>query len=303
MLRTYDDRQRAIAFARPPTRVVSLVPSDTYTVARLAGVERLVGRTDYCTEPRGEIEHIATVGGTKDAKVDAIRALKPDLVIANQEENTKSTLEALALERIPVFVVFPKRVEDGVALVARFARILGVETTDRARDMVRACFHALESCGDRRTSEPPLRVFCPIWADPLMTIHGDTYISDALDLAGAHNVFADRARRYPLAADLGRSPPTAPSAIQAQGRDTRYPRITDAELIARAPDAILLPDEPHPFSDTDAARFRALPLPACKPHRQREHRVVHITGKDVCWYGAWSAQGIPRLAEIVDGLR
>ncbi len=299
MFRTTDDRGRELVLARPPTRVVSLVPSDSYTVTRLCGVERLVGRTDYCVEPASEIERVPSVGGTKDASLEKIRALSPDLVIANQEENTKPMLEAIAQAGIALFVVFPKRVDDGVALVARLARLLGVEHEERAKEVVRSCHRALQASLSRRASTTPLRVFCPIWAKPLMTIHGDTYISDALDLAGAHNVFADRPRRYPLAADLGRAKALADE--QVRDRDTRYPRITEEELVARAPDAVLLPDEPHPFSEEEAAHFRTLDIPAAR-HAGVE-RVVRIGGKDICWYGAWSAQGIPRLASVIDALR
>ena len=300
MLKVRDDMQRELVLGRPPRRVVSLVPSDTYTVACLAGVERLVGRTIYCEEPRGRIEGVPTVGGTKDASVEAILALEPDLVIANQEENTRPLLEALARQRIPVFVVFPKRVDEGVALVARLARILGVEREPAARELVRACHAALAEATQLRSELTPLRAFCPIWADPLMTIHGETYISDALDLAGALNVFADRTRRYPLAADLGVAKPLSVEKIV--GRDVRYPRVTLEEVIARAPEVVLLPDEPHPFTEEEAIAFRALPIPASKPHGAHADRVVRLPGKDLCWYGAWSAQGIGRLRATVQRL-
>ncbi|MBI2390685.1 MAG: ABC transporter substrate-binding protein [Deltaproteobacteria bacterium] len=291
-----DDRKRALTFSRHPRRVVSLVPSDTLTVARLLGVDALVGRTDYCIEPAGEVERVPSVGGTKDYSVEKILDLRPDVVIANQEENTRATLEKLAQEGAAVFVVFPRRVEDGVALVARYARLFGVEGDARAKELVRACHRALEAQRAVREGLVPLRTFCPIWMDPLMTVNGDTYISDALDLAGAQNVFADRERRYPLAADLGNAPPLPPERVE--GRDTRYPRVTFEEVVARAPEAIVLPDEPHPFSEDDAARFRALDVPAAK-----RGRVAHVDGKDVCWYGAWAAEGIPRLAATIAALR
>ncbi len=300
-LKTRDDRGRELVFHHPPRRIVSLVPSDTLTIARLAGVERLVGRTDYCVEPAGEIDGVPRVGGTKDAKAEAILDLAPDLVIANQEENARGVLEAVAQRGVPVFVVFPKRVEDGVALVARYARLLGVQREPRAVELVRACHLAVSRAQQLRAADGPLPVFCPIWMDPLMTIHGDTYISNALALAGARNVFADRARRYPLAADLGQRPALTPE--QVAERDTRYPRVTFDEVVARAPSAVLLPDEPHPFSEADAAVFRALDLPASKPHGALADRIVHVNGRDLCWYGAWAAEGIPRLQAAIDALR
>lgn len=290
-----DDRKRALTFARHPRRVVSLVPSDTYTVSKLLGTSALVGRTDYCIEP-ADVASVPSVGGTKDYSVEKILDLRPDLVIANQEENTKATLETLAQEGVAVFVSFPKRVEDGVALVARYARIFGVENDPKVKELVRACHRALEAQKAARAQLTPLRTFCPIWMDPLMTVHGETYISDALDLAGAQNVFADRERRYPLAADLGKAAPLPPERVA--DRDTRYPRVTFDEVVARAPELVVLPDEPHPFSKEDADQFRALDIPAAK-----QGRVVHVDGKDICWYGAWSAGGIPRLAQTIAGLR
>ena len=115
-----------------------------------------------------------------------------------------------------------------------------------------------------------------------MTIHGETFISDALDLAGLANVFADRTRRHPLAADLGLAPPW--SAEKTGTRDLRYPRVTLAEVVARAPEVVLLPDEPHPFTEADAEVFRALPIPAARG------RVVRVSGSALSWYS-------PRIAE------
>src|SRR6202044_2720392 len=106
----------------------------------------------------------------------------------------------------------------------------------------------------------PGRAFCPTWMAPLMTVHADTFISDMLDLCGAANVFADRVRRYPLAADLRGAAPLSPEKVG--DRDVRYPRVTLDEVVARAPELVLLPDEPHPFTEADAAVFRSLAIPA-----------------------------------------
>jgi hypothetical protein len=133
-----------------------------------------------------------------------------------------------------------------------------------------------------------------------MTIHGDTFISDMLDLCGASNVFSDRTRRYPLAADLGKRPPLP--AEKVEGRDLRYPRVTLEEVVARAPDVVLLPDEPHPFSEADAAVFRSLAIPAAARSRSPA-AVAQMSGKDLCWYGARSVEGIGRLRDLVASFR
>ena len=294
LIRIEDDMKRQLTFGRAPQRVVSLVPSDTYTVAALGCAGALVGRTDYCELPAEVKDKVPSVGGTKNASVEKILALEPDLVIANQEENTKKDLETVAQTGVKVLVCFPKRAADGLAHLARMARIFYVERDPDVRDMLKRGYAAIAEA--ERADLKPLRTFCPIWMKPLMTIHGATFISDMLALAGAQNVFANRERKYPLAADLGAARPL-PEAELA-GRDVRYPRITMEEVAERQPELVLLPDEPHPFSEEDAEEFRRLDIPAAK-----NDAVVRTGGKDLCWYGAWTVDALPRLRQLVDRYR
>ncbi|MDB4942444.1 MAG: Vitamin transporter, B12-binding component BtuF [Labilithrix sp.] len=292
-----DDLKRKLLFGTAPKRVVSLVPSDTYSVAALGCGGALVGRTDYCELPAEVVAGIPSVGGTKNPDVDAICALEPDLVIANQEENTKKDLEELAQRGIKVLVCFPKRAADGIAHLARLARVFRVDQEPEVRALLKQGYEGIREAERARARLEPIPTFCPIWMDPLMTINGDTFISSMLDLAGASNVFVDRERRYPLAADLGlREVPL--NGDRTRGRDVRYPRITKEELVTRAPSLVLLPDEPHPFSEEDAEVFRALPIPAAE-----RRAIVRTGGKDLCWYGAWTIEGLTRLRALVDGFR
>jgi ABC-type Fe3+-hydroxamate transport system substrate-binding protein len=294
--KVYDDRGRELVFRAPPNRVVSLVPSDTFTVAELGCAGALVGRTDYCELPADVVRGLPSVGGTKSTRVDAVLDLSPDLVLANQEENTKSDLEKLAQKGVRIYVAFPKRVADGLAHMAKLARIFGVEGDRRVFDLCKEGYEALREAGQARTAHARVRTFCPIWMDPLMTIHGETFISDMLSVAGAENVFRDRERRYPLAADLGTKAPLATGDVGT--RDVRYPRVTMEEVVHRAPDLVLLPDEPHPFTEADAAVFRAQSTPAAK-----RGAIVKTSGKDLCWYGARTVEGLPRLRVLIDGWR
>ena len=255
-----------------------------------------MGRTDYCELPADVVTRLPTVGGTKNPRVDDVCALEPDLVLANQEENTRGDLEAIAQRGFRVYVAFPKRVAEGIAHLAKLARIFRVDRDESARALVKSAYEEHRAAEEARAKRVPIATFCPIWMDPLMTIHGATFISDMLDLVGAQNVFADRERRYPLAADLGKAKPLPPERVV--GRDVRYPRVTMDEVNARAPELVLLPDEPHPFSDADVEVFRAQPTPAAA-----RGAVVKISGKDLCWYGARSAEGIPRLRALVAELR
>jgi ABC-type Fe3+-hydroxamate transport system substrate-binding protein len=270
-LKIHDDLGRELLFARPPARVVSLVPSDTYSVIALGARERLVGRTTYC-----DADGVPTVGGTKDVDVEAVLELAPQLVIANQEENTRAALEALA-GKVPLLVSLPRRVGDAIAHLARLARILG--PNEPARELLRR----------GQAIGPPAparcRAFAPIWMDPLMTLNADTYGSDVLAHVGIANAFGDRQRLYPLAADLGKGEPR-----DAPGRDVRYPRVSLDEVRARGADLIVLSDEPYAFSDADEAVLTAA-LP--------EARVVHVSGRDLFWYGAWTVDALDRLARAI----
>jgi ABC-type Fe3+-hydroxamate transport system substrate-binding protein len=276
--RVRDDLGRDLVFVHPPERIVSLVPSDTYSLFALGAGARVVGRTVWCVEPADAVAAVPTVGGTKDVDVDAVIALGADLVIANQEENTRPALEALAARGARVLVSLPRRVADGIAHLARLARILGPAARDGG-ELVKRGYAMVRDLPAASAGAPA--GFVPIWMDPLMTINAETYGSDALALAGVRNVFGDRARLYPLTADLGKG-----EAVEATGRDIRYPRIRRDEVTARAPSIIVLPDEPHAFSDADAAELAAF-APAA--------RVVRVSGKDLFWSGAWAIDGVPRL--------
>ena len=273
-----DDLGRPLVFAQPPTRIVSLVPSDTYSVVALGAAERLVGRTSYCETPAAG--HAQIVGGTKDVDVEAVLALSPQLVLANQEENTRPALEALAAARVQVLVSLPRTVEQGIAHLARIARILGLGADEPARSLLRRGYALAAAPTATR------RAFVPIWMEPLMTLNADTFGSDVLARAGIGNAFGDRMRLYPLAADLGKAAPR-----DAPGRDLRYPRIRLDEIVARHPDLVVLPDEPYVFSVAEEATLRAA-LPA-RPF-------VRISGKDLFWSGAWTIEAIGRIRNLLD---
>jgi ABC-type Fe3+-hydroxamate transport system substrate-binding protein len=284
-LRLLDDRKREVLIVRPPQRIVSLVPSDTLNVFALGAGSRLVGRTRYCVEPEGLVEALPVVGGTKDVDVEAVAALHPDLVLVNQEENSRAPIEGLARLQLQIFVSLPKSVAEGIAHLARLSLMLSVHEDPAVVDLLRRGYRV----SALPKPERPLRTFVPIWMDPLMTVNAETFIHDALSLAGGANVFADRVRRYPLQADLGTLP-----ASPAGERDTRYPRVTLEEVRERSPDLVLLPDEPHPFSENDAEVLRkALP----------RARMAFCSGRDLSWYGARSIEGIPRLREQLEALR
>ena len=201
----------------------------------------------------------------------------------NQEENTRSDIEALVSRGLRVYVGFPQRVADGFAHLARIARILHLSQEPAVRGLFREAY-ALLSVPTLELAVPR-RAFCPIWMKPLMTINGQTYISDTMSACGLENVFARRDRLYPLSADLGLGDP-----VLAIDRDTRYPRVSQDELVQSAPHVVMLPTEPHPFTSEDEQQMRG--WFAGVAHAPR---FVSVDGKDLCWHGAWALHGLPRM--------
>ena len=127
-----------------------------------------------------------------------------------------------------------------------------------------------------------------------MTFDRGAYASDVLSLCGADNVFAGRARRYPLAADLAKR--DAWGVERAEERDTRYPRIRLEEVVERGARAVLLPDEPYAFGEDDVAVFAGL-------DPRRPFVVERVDGKDLFWYGTHLAHAVQRLREEVSRVR
>jgi ABC-type Fe3+-hydroxamate transport system substrate-binding protein len=210
-----DDLGTAVDLARPPRRVVSLVPSLTEALA-VTVPDRLVGATDWCTHPAGL--DVPRVRGTKNPDRAAITALSPDLVVANQEENRKLDVERLREAGVPVWVTVIESVDEALASMRRlFGDVLEVGEPRWLRT-------AAEQWA-RPAPEPPLRVAVPIWRDPWMAIGSRTFAGDLLARLGLVNVVADETQRYPR---------------------TEPGRLTDAGL-----DLVLLPDEPYVFTADD----------------------------------------------------
>jgi ABC-type Fe3+-hydroxamate transport system substrate-binding protein len=210
-----DDLGYAAELAPSPRRVVSLVPSITEAIAATCP-ERLVGATDWCTHP-SDLD-VARVRGTKNPNLDAIRALEPDLVVANKEENRELDVRRLRASGVPVYVT-------------------DIETVPGALDSLQRLFHEVLGAGvpdwltAARTEwsgpvpEPTVDVAIAIWRDPWMVVGSNTFTGDLVARLGWRNVF--------------------------DGHPERYPHVELADLDRSDIDVVLLPDEPYVFTTED----------------------------------------------------
>lgn len=268
---------RLVTVPDPVDRLVSLVPSLTEVLFRFGYGDGVVGITDYCTEPASGVSGKLTIGGTKNPDVAAVIDLKPDLVLAVAEENRRQDVEQLAAAGLAVVVFAPHTVRDGIDLLWQVAHLLD------CRAQVRSQIEAIERHYDETVrivaDRARVRVFCPIWRSPYMTINHETYVHDMLSVCGGDNIFAHRQRRFPLAADLGQQPEGTEGRDNA--RDRRYPRVSLDEMAALRPEVILLPDEPYVFLPVHMQAFAPyIDVPAV-----RNGRLYLIDGKLLSWYG------------------
>ncbi len=281
--------QMELPIGYPPRRVVSLVPSVTESLFELGLGSRLIAITDYCVHPADQVARLPRVGGTKNPDVARIIEMQPDLVILNQEENRHEDAEALQAAGIPIWVTFPKTVRDAFNLLWS---IMDVFDDGTMIERVRAMEWSLDWL-ERIQHDPPIRVFVPIWIDPLMTFNADTFAHDLLRVCGGANVFAERERQFPLQADLGEAEPLSVGDPRVVGHDTRYPRVTLAEVEAAQPDVILLPSEPFAFDEQHVSIFAALDVPAA--HTGRIHLV---DGSLLTWHGTRMARAFAALPAL-----
>lgn len=277
----------------PPQRVVSLVPSVTESLFHLGLGGRLVAITDYCVHPQPDVARLPRIGGTKNPDIAQIIALRPELVIANREENRKEDVEALQAANIPVWVTFPCSVTDVFTLLWDIMNLFDETAMVPRVRLIEYTYDWVN--GISRTHEERLpRVFVPIWFDPLMTFNAGTYMHDLLHVCGGVNGFGSRERLYPLKADLGQAAPYAPDDARVVGRDTRYPRVTVDEVIAMQPEVILLPSEPFLFTEEHVAYFASLAVPAAK-----NQRIHLIDGSLLTWHGTRIAYAFDTLPALL----
>ena len=286
--------KKTIQFTHPPKRIVSLVPSLTESMFDLGLGEAIVGITDYCIRPTETVKRLPRLGGPKDPHLDEIIQLKPDLVLANQEENTLKDVETLENAGIKVWVSFPKTIRQSVDTLWALA---GIFQSRVAVIRIETLELTLDWAEEAVKSEPVIPYFCPIWCDQTeggvkwwMTFNENTYANDVLRLMGGNNIFSRRQRLYPLEADLGIAP-----AEEAGERDTRYPRIPLIDLQNCSPEVILLPSEPYGFKEQHVDEFyRILPESAAV----RNNRIRLVDGSLFTWPVTRLARALRELPGI-----
>ncbi|WP_217585771.1 helical backbone metal receptor [Lentibacillus saliphilus] len=227
-----DHLNRPIQYTYPPQRIVSLCPAITETMFHIGLGDSIVGRTRFCKYPEeDDVKHVTNIGGTKDIKLERIKSLQPDLIIAEKEENTKEIVDTLAAH-FPVFVFEIQTVNDAYRMIQDLGMITNHQTAaDQLVQTIKAEFRSLPQTNG-------YRVAYMIWQDPYMVVGKETYIQSMLNNMGFVNPFTTLHSRYPI--------------------------VTEQDLKSAALDYVFLATEPFPFRDQHLDAFRRI-LPNVTP--------------------------------------
>jgi ABC-type Fe3+-hydroxamate transport system substrate-binding protein len=246
-------------------RIVSLCPSITETLAGIGALPSLVGVTRYCVRPKGLLASLARVGGMKTPDLERIVDLRPDLVLANEEENRREDVVALRARGIAVDVTFPRSVADVPAAVRHWGSLLSADIEAEAEALAVGIEEELRSL-EGEAAPARFSYAYWIWKDPWMTVNDDTYVADLLRLAGGANVFGRNAARYPT--------------------------VSPQDALSRGAEVCFFASEPFPFRpEKHQAQAERL--------FGRERKLLFVDGDDYCWHGLRTLDGL----KAIRGLR
>lgn len=255
-----DQLNETISLENYPKRIISLVPSQTELLFDLGLAENIVGITKFCIHPNQEIknnQHIKKIGGTKNFDFEQIKALSPDLIIGNKEENYEIGILELKKENpnCPVFMTDIYDLNDALQMIKSVGNI--TNTTEKATNICTeiskefAVFSEnISQNSIEKNQKTKKKVAYFIWNKPMMIATTNTFIDSMLQLIGFENAFSDL---------------------------VRYPCVSEQELEKANPDLIFLSSEPFPFKEKHISYFQNI-CPKAK--------IQIVDGEFFSWYGS-----------------
>ena len=246
MFTTSDQLGRTLELQSSPSRIVSLVPSQTELLYDLGLESEVVGITKFCIHPKQWHDSKTRVGGTKQLNLDQIRSLQPDLIIGNKEENDQDQVEQLMRE-FPVWMSDIFNLNDAFQMIDSLGQLFGKYNSSQSLiQAITDSFNELE----KYKPEIPKKTAYLIWKEPWMVAGRHTFINDMLERCGFVNAFFGQ---------------------------LRYPETNPQELLQLNPDLILLSSEPYPFKEKELNLMKNL-IP--------EAKVLLVDGEAFSWYGS-----------------
>ncbi len=239
---------RVFEVPKTPKRIISLVPSQTELLVDLGLEKFIIGVTKFCIHPSYLRKKKTIVGGTKNIKIDKIKALKPDIILCNKEENTKEIVEAC--EQIaPTHVSDIFALDDSKELIMQYGEILSCKTA--AENIVKKLNIEISKFQQfiKNTKEKKVAYF--IWRNPWMVAGNNTFINHLLELNNFKNIYSNK---------------------------QRYPEINLDEITKNdALDFILLSSEPYPFKEKHISEISKY---------YKNSQTILVDGEMFSWYGS-----------------
>lgn len=206
-----------------PSRIISLVPSLTELLYDLNLEDEVVAITKFCIHPHEWFLTKPRIGGTKNLDIRRIRELRPDLIIANREENVKEQVGELAKD-FRVWVSDINTIEEALFAIEQIGKLTG-----KHNDAISLISEIKNRFSRLQSSNPKVTICYLIWRNPYMTVGNDTFIHSMLKVAGFDNLFKDK---------------------------IRYPEVALTDIADRNPNYILLSSEPFPFKEKHIAEIK-----------------------------------------------
>jgi ABC-type Fe3+-hydroxamate transport system substrate-binding protein len=264
MQKTVEDQLgNQVTFNYPPKRIISVVPSQTELLFDLGLDEEVIGITKFCIHPIEKFASRAKVGGTKKLLIEKIRALAPDLIIGNKEENTKEEIEMLMAE-FPVWMSDINNLEDAVLAIGQIGALVNREPEAAyLTHLIHAGFTDLQALALQKNIKH--KVAYLIWKDPFLFAGRNTFIDDILRKIGLPNVV----------------------------EQSRYPSLALSELKDANCELVLLSSEPYPFKQKHIQEIQSV-MPNAK--------IMLVDGEMFSWYGSRLVKAINYLFHLQDEL-
>ncbi len=255
-----DQTGRRVLIPENPVRIVSLVPSITEYLADIGLADHLVGITKFCIHPEKLHNNVFQVGGTKDFKVEKVRHVKPDLVVANREENDRILINQIA-EHFPVWVSQISNVEGALEMMTELGKITNrnAEASNWTEPILKAYVELHPPAPAQATA------LYLIWRKPYMAAGTDTFINDILSRLGFQN------------------------SLQSFGKaGERYPELSKNDIAALQPDYIFLSSEPYPFKQKHIEELQQF----------AQKSTLLVDGEAFSWYGSRMLKSYPYLIQL-----
>ncbi len=256
-----DQMGRLVQVPLRPSRIISLVPSQTELLFELGLDSEIVGVTKFCVHPAGRASQKQSIGGTKQFRFDVIEQLQPDLILGNKEENYLEGIAQLAAS-YPVWLSDIYTLDDALGMIGQVGELVG--KTAAAGQLIS---EVATRFAQIRPVKRPFRVGYFIWQKPFMAVGQRTFIHDMLTRCGFDNAFAT----------IGNG---------------RYPELTSQQIQDANLDAIFLSSEPFPFGEKQRQAFRKM-CPGTAVHL--------VDGELFSWYGSRLRHAPAYFQQLING--